>query len=148
MPIIRDFALPKAASDLAVSSATNAFFIAFLASKDPQTNKPWCPDVVAALPTLESTFTGANKPQAAFVEVGQRPEYDHQKSLGRGIFAKLLCRWKDPKNAFRTEWKVNNVPALLRFEKTSEGVKEVGRLIEGEILDQERLEKLLSPSSK
>jgi hypothetical protein len=40
------------------------------------------------------------------------------------------------------------VPALLRFEKTSEGVKEVGRLIEGEILNQERLEKLLSPSSK
>jgi hypothetical protein len=73
MPIIRDFALPKTASDLAVS---DAFFIAFLASKDPQTNKPWCPDVVAALPTLESTFTGANKPQAAFVEVGQRPEYD------------------------------------------------------------------------
>lgn len=81
MPIIRDFALPKAASDLAVSSATNAFFIAFLASKDPQTNKPWCPDVVAALPTLESTFTGANKPQAAFVEVGQRPEYDHWNFL-------------------------------------------------------------------
>jgi hypothetical protein len=62
----------------------------------------------------------------------------------------LTCifRWKDPKNAYRTEWKVFNTPALLRFEKTSEGVKEVGRLIEGEILDQERLEKLLSPSSK
>ena len=74
MPIIRDFALPKTASDLAVSS--EAFFIAFLASKDPQTNKPWCPDVVAALPTLEATFTGANKPQAAFIDVGQRPEYD------------------------------------------------------------------------
>ena len=74
MPIIRDFTLPKTASDLAVKSA-DAFFIAFLASKDPQTNKPWCPDVVAALPTLESTFTGANKPQVAFVEVGQRPEY-------------------------------------------------------------------------
>ncbi|GAB7334900.1 hypothetical protein MBLNU13_g06790t1 [Cladosporium sp. NU13] len=130
MPIIHNFALPKAIGDLAIPAATDAFFIAFLASKDPQTNKPWCPDVVAALPTLESTFTGANKPQAAFVEVGQRPE------------------WKDPKNAFRTEWKVNNVPALLRFEKTSEGVKEVGRLIEGEILDQERLEKLLLPSSK
>lgn len=57
-------------------------------------------------------------------------------------------RWRDPKNAFRTEWKVNNVPALLRFEKTSEGVKEVGRLIEGGILDQERLENLLAGSSK
>ena len=59
-----------------------------------------------------------------------------------------VCRWRDPKNAYRTEWKVFNVPALLRFEKTSDGVKEVGRLIEGEILDQERLEKLLALSSK
>lgn len=65
-----------------------------------------------------------------------------------GKFAKvLMCRWKDPKNVFRTEWKVNNVPALVRYEKTSEGVKEVGRLIEGEILDQQRLEKLVSTSS-
>ena len=74
MPIIRDFALPKAVSQLAFPSSADAFFVAFLASKDPQTNKPWCPDVVAALPTLESTFTGTNKPQAAFIEVGQRPE--------------------------------------------------------------------------
>jgi len=76
MPILRDFALPKAAGDLVFPAAADAFFIAFLASKDPQTNKPWCPDVVAALPTLETTFTGANKPQAAFIDVGQRPEYD------------------------------------------------------------------------
>jgi hypothetical protein len=74
MPILQPFTLPKTIGDLAVPSSTNAFFIAFLASKDPQTQKPWCPDVVAALPTLESTFTGAKKPQATFVEVGQRPE--------------------------------------------------------------------------
>jgi len=74
MPIIRDFTLPKAVSQLAFPASADAVFIAFLASKDPQTNKPWCPDVVAALPTLESTFTGASKPQAAFIEVGQRPE--------------------------------------------------------------------------
>ena len=71
---------------------------------------------------------------------------DHWTRVGREAFANYACRWRDPKNAYRTEWKVFNVPALLRFEKTSEGVKEVGRLIEGEILDQERLEKLLSPS--
>ena len=59
-----------------------------------------------------------------------------------------MCRWKDPKNVYRTEWKVHNTPALLRFEKTSEGVKEVGRLIEREILEQERLEKLLAGESK
>ena len=75
MPILQPFTLPKTAADLAIPASTNAFFVAFLASKDPSTKKPWCPDVVAALPTLESTFTGAKKPQAAFVEVGQRPEY-------------------------------------------------------------------------
>ena len=88
MPIIRDFNLPKTASDLAVKSA-DAFFIAFLTSKDPQTNKPWCPDVVAALPTLESTFTGASKPQVAFVEVGQRPEYVRMLGIIVGNTANL-----------------------------------------------------------
>ena len=74
MPIQRPFTLPKTPSDLTILPSTTAFFVAFLASKDPSTQKPWCPDVVAALPTLESTFTGAKKQQAAFVEVGQRPE--------------------------------------------------------------------------
>jgi hypothetical protein len=45
-------------------------------------------------------------------------------------------------------WKVNNVPAVVRFVKTSEGVKEVGRLIEDEILDEQRLASLVAPSSK
>ncbi|CZT17468.1 related to Thioredoxin domain-containing protein C21C3.12c [Ramularia collo-cygni] len=128
MPIIRDFAIPKAASDLVFPPpATTVFFIAFLASVDPQTRRPWCPDVVAALPTLEASFTGAKKPVAAFVDVGSRLE------------------WKDQKNVFRVGWNVNSVPALVRFEKSSEGgIREVGRLLEGEILDEERLGKLLS----
>jgi len=92
MPILRDFALPKATNALEFPSSTDdAFFIVFLASKDPQTGKPWCPDVVAALPTLESTFTGADKPQAAFIEVGQRPEYVCWDFLTRGIFAEFMC---------------------------------------------------------
>lgn len=77
MPISYDFALPQAIGDLKFPSATtDAFFVVFLASKDPQTNKAWCPDVVAAMPALEKTFSGADKPQAAFIDVGQRPEYD------------------------------------------------------------------------
>jgi hypothetical protein len=43
---------------------------------------------------------------------------------------------------------VHNTPALVRFEKTSEGVKEVGRLIEHEILDEKRLNELVLSSSK
>jgi hypothetical protein len=79
MPILHDFALPKAIGDLKFPPATkDAFFLVFLASKDPQTNKAWCPDVVAAMPALEATFSGDDKPQAAFIEVGQRPEYDRR----------------------------------------------------------------------
>lgn len=79
MPILRDFVLPKAPNDLvfppATTTTTDAFFIVFLASKDPQTNIPWCPDVVVALPVLEETFSGADKPQVAFIDAGLRPEY-------------------------------------------------------------------------
>ncbi|KAI5365368.1 putative Thioredoxin domain-containing protein [Septoria linicola] len=129
MPITQDFTLPSSAESLQISPGS-AFFIAFLASKDPNTKKPWCPDVVAALPTLEATFKGEKKPAAAFVEVGQRPE------------------WKEAKNVFRTKWNVHNVPTLVRYEKLGSDAKEVGRLIEGEILDESRLQELISGSSK
>lgn len=59
-----------------------------------------------------------------------------------------VCRWKDPNNVFRTVWNVHNVPTLLRFENTGDGFKEVGRLIEGEILDEQRLASLMGSSSK
>jgi hypothetical protein len=141
MPILQPFTLPKTIGALAIPSSTNAFFIAFLASKDPQTKKPWCPDVVAALPTLESTFTGGKKPQAAFVEVGQRPEYF---TFSARIIVNIhwplhFLRWRDQKNVFRTTWNVNNVPALVKYERVDGMTKEVGRLIEGEILDGEKL---------
>lgn len=50
-----------------------------------------------------------------------------------------LCRWKDPQNAYRTKWNVNNIPALVRYESVNGEVVETGRLVEGEILDQEKL---------
>ncbi|KAK4498838.1 hypothetical protein PRZ48_009348 [Zasmidium cellare] len=124
MPILSDFKFPSSAGDLQVTSGS-PLFIAFLASKDPVTKKPWCPDVVAALPILEATFQGGKQPTVAFVDVGQRPE------------------WKDPKNVFRTKWNVHNTPTLARYEKVGDEVKEVGRLVESEILDQERLQKLI-----
>lgn len=50
---------------------------------------------------------------------------------------------------FRTVWNVNNVPALVRYEKTGGTVKETGRLIEGEILNEERLSQLIdAPAQK
>lgn len=74
MPILRNFAAPRSLSQLEIP-ANSPLFIAFLASKDPTTQRPWCPDVVAALPTLEETFKSESGPTAAFVEVGQKPEY-------------------------------------------------------------------------
>ena len=73
MPILKEFSLPTSAEGLKVTS-DSAFFVAFLASKDPVTKQPWCPDVRAALPTLEATFQGEKKPTVAFIDVGQRPE--------------------------------------------------------------------------
>lgn len=104
MTILKSFPLPSSPSALQIpnekekdSPPSNFFFIAFLASKDPLTNQPWCPDVRAALPILEATFQepttsqgaegeeegkkeGSKKsttppPVVAFIEVGQKTEY-------------------------------------------------------------------------
>lgn len=83
MPILQDFVIPSSSESLPVS-AESPLFIAFLASKDPVTKQAWCPDVRAALPTLEATFKGQNQPKAAFVEVGQRPEYAKPRRPSRG----------------------------------------------------------------
>lgn len=59
-------------------------------------------------------------------------------------------RWKNPHNVFRTQWNIHNVPVLVRYELVGEKtatatkqVKEVGRLVEGEILDERRLQELV-----
>lgn len=61
----------------------------------------------------------------AFVEVGQRPE------------------WRVQTNVYRTVWNVHNVPTLVRYENVGGEVNETGRLVEGEILDDTKLQKLL-----
>jgi hypothetical protein len=76
MPIITDFPLPASPATLNLPTPPNTpFFIAFLASVEPATGKPWCPDVVAALPVLHETFSAEHAPLVAFVEVGQKAEY-------------------------------------------------------------------------
>ncbi|KAH8694175.1 hypothetical protein BGW36DRAFT_430195 [Talaromyces proteolyticus] len=125
MPVITDFSLPTSAESLNLPT-DSVFFISFHASVDANTGKPWCPDVVAALPPLTAAFSVNDAPQVAFVEVGQRPE------------------WRDPSNVFRTKWNVNSVPTLARYERVDGKVKEVGRLVESEILDQKKLKKLIT----
>jgi hypothetical protein len=55
------------------------------------------------------------------------------------------CRYRTPDNVFRSsKWNVPNVPTLARYERLDGEVKEVGRLIEEEILDKERFKKLIA----
>ncbi|OKL55428.1 hypothetical protein UA08_09309 [Talaromyces atroroseus] len=129
MPISTNFKLPSSVNALDLPTETNAaVFIAFLASTDPTTGRPWCPDVVAALPHLRAAFSDSTGPEVAFVEVGLRPE------------------WRDPSNIYRTKWNVNSVPTLARYERISGKPQEVARLVEGEILDLKRLDKFIRGS--
>ncbi|KAL4974636.1 hypothetical protein BDW66DRAFT_139296 [Aspergillus desertorum] len=125
MPVTTTFTLPSSPESLSLpvnsENATSTFFISFHASVDQATGKPWCPDVVAAIPHLNEVFSAPGSPDVAFVEVGQKPE------------------WRDLSNVYRTKWSVNNVPTLVRFENVAGTVKETGRLVEGEILDRKKL---------
>jgi hypothetical protein len=58
--------------------------------------------------------------------------------------ANSFYRWKDPKNIYRTQWNVNNVPALVRYQLINGEVSETARLIEAEILDKAKLEAFLA----
>jgi gentisate 1,2-dioxygenase len=55
-----------------------------------------------------------------------------------------FSRWKDIKNIYRTQWKVNNVPALVRYQRVNGEVSETGRVIEAEILDKAKLQAFLT----
>lgn len=76
MTILGDFELPASSADLPVSAdATSPLYVAFIASDDPATGRPWCPDVRAALPSLKAAFSGKRNPEVAFVAVGQKPRW-------------------------------------------------------------------------
>lgn len=87
MTILKSFPLPSSPSSLQIpnekekdSPPSNFFFIAFLASKDPLTNQPWCPDVRAALPILEATFQEPTTSQGAEGEEGKEEKEEGKKS--------------------------------------------------------------------
>lgn len=74
--------------------------------------------------------------------------YSKYPDLRSKIIAKhqliSVSRWKDLKNIYRTQWKVNNVPALVRYQRVNGEVSETGRLIEAEILDKAKLQAFLA----
>lgn len=75
MPFIPSFSLPQSPTQLALPPDSAAkLFLVFISSQDPATNQPWCPDVRAAMPSIEAAFSGENAPGVGVVEVGQKPE--------------------------------------------------------------------------
>ncbi|KAJ5469508.1 hypothetical protein N7539_009126 [Penicillium diatomitis] len=131
MPIIKDFTLPPSPSQLDIpqdSSPSNqtSAIIAFISGNDPVTQQPWCPDVRDALPHLDAAFAAPDAPAVAVISVGE----------------KLV--WKDPMNVYRTQWGINNIPALVRYQHVDGEVKETKRLIEGEILDKAKVQAFLA----
>ncbi|KAH6674796.1 thioredoxin-like protein [Halenospora varia] len=131
MPISNKFTIPTSANLLALPSDPNhKFYIAFISSIDPTTKQSWCPDVRAALPHIKAAFSSDDGPEVAFVEVGMRPE------------------WKDPKNIYRINWNVHNVPTLVRYQRVDGEVRETGRLVEDEILNEKKLSGLVGGVSK
>jgi hypothetical protein len=48
----------------------------------------------------------------------------------------------------RTKWNVNAVPTLVRYQRIDGEVKETGRLVEGELLDQKKLKELVAGQQK
>ncbi|KAL9530305.1 Thioredoxin, partial [Sphaerulina musiva] len=163
MTILKSFPLPSSPSALQIpnekerDSPPSNFFIAFLASKDPLTNQPWCPDVRAALPILEATFQEPTTSQGAEGEKEGNKEGNKESTTPPPVVAFIevgqKTEWKNPHNVFRTQWNIHNVPVLVRYElvavavegntTTTKQVKEVGRLVEGEILDERRLQELV-----
>ncbi|KAF7715631.1 Uncharacterized protein PECH_002472 [Penicillium ucsense] len=131
MPIIKDFTLPPSPSQLDIPhdpspSNQTSTIIAFISGNDPVTQQPWCPDVRDALPHLDAAFAAPDAPAVAVISVGE----------------KLV--WKDSKNVYRTQWGINNIPALVRYQRVDGEVKETKRLIEGEILDKAKVQAFLA----
>ncbi|OQR71514.1 thioredoxin domain-containing protein 17-like [Tropilaelaps mercedesae] len=84
--------------------ANTTAFVYFVADRDAETNRSWCPDCVASDPVVEEAIK-AVKPKASSVlitcEVGDKPF------------------WKNQANPFRTseDLKVTSVPTLLCYGK-------------------------------
>ncbi|KAF2437250.1 hypothetical protein P171DRAFT_373896 [Karstenula rhodostoma CBS 690.94] len=127
MAIIDEFEAPKSTQELPVSIQPNAaFFILFLSSTDPATKQPWCSDVRESLPLLNKVFSNPSSPAVHYSYVGSRAEY---KEI--------------PGSRFRADWDIQNVPTLARYERADGKVKETGRLVERELLDESRVRALL-----
>ncbi|KAF2849820.1 hypothetical protein T440DRAFT_451430 [Plenodomus tracheiphilus IPT5] len=112
--------------------AAKPIFLLFLASNDPATGKPWCEDVRAALPVVRRLF-GADG------DGGEGEEGAVARVEVRFVYVGGKEGWKVKDNVYRTTWGVDAIPCLTRYEWVDGRVVEVGRLVEGELLDEGRV---------
>ncbi|TIA92168.1 hypothetical protein E3P99_00760 [Wallemia hederae] len=74
-------------------------------------SEPWCPDCRNIDGLLKQYFDREGAPLAQIVRVGD------------------VAEWKSPNNVFRTQWNVNSIPTIIRYDNGNES----GRLVESEI---------------
>lgn len=66
------------------------------------------------------------------------------KAIAHSTNLYISARWRDPKNAYRVNWSINNVPTLVRYQRVDGVISETGRLVEGQILNKDRLRGFIS----
>ncbi|WOO82161.1 Thioredoxin domain-containing protein 17 [Vanrija pseudolonga] len=116
MPLIESIA-PHA---LKLVGAEAPKFLVFFSSKVD--GRLWCGDCRNTEHVVQETFGGADKPKAVLYWVGDKTE------------------WKNPENQARTEWKITNIPTIVRLDESG---KEVARIVEDDLLDAAKLKGVL-----
>jgi len=114
--------LPHVMNSLAGPTAPKYTFLIFYASVVD--GQMWCSDCRRVEPLLTEAFDGLDKPKAIIYWVGTKPE------------------WKTPLNRARIDWKVDEVPTILRIVDG----REEARIVNGEIDDPERLHLFIYPT--
>ncbi|KAH9863989.1 hypothetical protein J1614_009922, partial [Plenodomus biglobosus] len=127
------------ASDPTSSNKTKhkPFILIFLSSADPVTGELWCPDVRAAMPVLGRVFGGPGAGRGG--DEGDVVDVD-----GGWVWVGGREEYKSPTNTHRTAWQINAIPCVVRYERVDGVVREVGRLVEGEVLEEEALRALVA----
>ncbi|KAK6329907.1 hypothetical protein TWF718_003334 [Orbilia javanica] len=107
------------------SLSPSPLYIFFVASPDPITNTPWCPDVRAAIPVFEKVFEEEGEELVVSkVEVGDK------------------VAWRDQNNVFRREWGITAIPTLGKYSIVNvegQDIVAVRMLVENDCADEEKL---------
>lgn len=53
-------------------------------------------------------------------------------------------RWKVLDNVFRMKWEIKAIPTMIRYRRVDGRVKEMGRLVEGELVDEKKYDEFVS----